>query len=113
MQCLAVRDSIEKVTTQRDGPLQSPTKRKELDSVTFETYLHRNTNGSASAYATAKVWSHALIGCDPGEVSALFILDYIRAGGGLMQMRSDKRHGGQHMRVKDGVSAFSERLVQR
>jgi monoamine oxidase len=81
--------------------------------MSFEAFLYHNTNGSARARATAKVWSQALVGCDPGEISALFILDYIRTSGGLMQMRSDKKGGGQYMRIKDGVSAFSEGLVQR
>ncbi|KAK5062592.1 hypothetical protein LTR84_004665 [Exophiala bonariae] len=112
-QRIAIRDLIEKVTTDPGGPLQSPSQRKELDTQTFEGYLYRNVNGSTRAYATAKVWSQTLIGCDPGEVSALFILDYIRVGGGLMQMRRDKRGDGQYMRIKDGVSAFPEPLVQR
>ena len=54
-----------------------------------------------------------MIGCDPGEVSALFFLDYVRAGGGLMQMRSDKKDGGQYMRIKEGTSAIPERMAQR
>ncbi|PVH71907.1 FAD/NAD(P)-binding domain-containing protein [Cadophora sp. DSE1049] len=68
-------------------------------------------DGSVQAQATGKVWTHALIGCDPREVSALFVLDYIHAAGGLMQIRSDKRHGGQYMRITEGTSAFGERVA--
>lgn len=110
---MALRDLVEKITTQEDGPLQSASSRKELDAITFEAWLAKATNHNARACATGKVWAHAMIGCDPGEVSALFFLDYTRASLGLMSVRSDRRDGGQYMRIAEGISAFPERLAQQ
>ena len=33
-------------------------------------------------------------------MSAMYFLDYIKGGGGLMQMRSDKEGGGQYLRFR-------------
>lgn len=110
---MALRDLVEKITTQNDGPLQSAASRKELDGISFEAWLAKATNHNDRACATGKVWTHAIIGCDPGEVSALFFLDYLHAGLGMMSIRSDKKDGGQYMRIAEGISAFPERLAQQ
>lgn len=113
MACVALRDLVEKITTQDDGPLQSRASRKELDAISFEAWLAKVANHNDRACATGKVWTHAMIGCDPGEVSALFFLDYVRSGLGLMSIRSDKSDGGQYMRIAEGISSFPERLAQQ
>jgi len=41
-------------------------------------------------------------GLEPSELSALFFLDYCKSGGGLNQMRSDREHGGQYLRIVEG-----------
>ena len=48
------------------------------------------------------IWTRAMLGCEPSELSALYFLDYCKSGGGLMQMRSDKKHGGQYLRIRTG-----------
>jgi monoamine oxidase len=103
---------VERITTERGGALDSPEERRALDSMTFETWLVQQTGNNTRACATGQVWSHAIMGVDPGEVSALFILDYIRAGLGLMSIRSDLKHGGQHLRIREGTSAFCEGLAR-
>jgi monoamine oxidase len=35
-------------------------------------------------------------------MSALFFLNYCKSGGGLMQMRSDMKNGGQYLRIGEG-----------
>ncbi|KAI9371908.1 hypothetical protein BJX61DRAFT_509885 [Aspergillus egyptiacus] len=77
-----------------------------LDSVTFEAYL-RSRGASEVAVATATVWTRAMLGQDPRDISALFFLNYCKSGGGLLQMRSDRKHGGQYLRVRQGTQAFS------
>ncbi|KAF4126447.1 monoamine oxidase [Geosmithia morbida] len=85
-------------------------KDSELDSLTFEAYLRRN-KASETAVRTATVWTRAMLGVDPADLSALFFLNYCRSGGGLLQMRSDRKGGGQHLRVREGTQAFSQRLA--
>lgn len=77
-----------------------------LDSLTFEAYL-RSRGASETALATATVWTRAMLGQDPKDVSALYFLNYCKSGGGLLQMRSDRKHGGQYLRVRQGTQAFS------
>ncbi|KAL2826628.1 hypothetical protein BDW59DRAFT_179352 [Aspergillus cavernicola] len=77
-----------------------------LDAVTFEAYLcFRGAN--EVAIATATVWTRAMLGQDPKDISALCFLNYCKSGGGLLQMRSDQKHGGQYLRVRQGTQAFS------
>jgi monoamine oxidase len=59
--------------------------------------------GSETAMATVSIWTRAMLGLEPEEVSALFFLQYCKAGGGLMQMRSDRLGGGQFLRIAKGT----------
>lgn len=77
-----------------------------LDSVIFEAYL-RSRGASEAAVATATVWTRAMLGQDPRDISALYFLNYCKSGGGLLHMRSDRKHGGQYLRVRQGTQAFS------
>jgi monoamine oxidase len=111
--CVDLRDHVDLVTTEAGGALDDPDQRRVLDNMTFQAWVSQRTKNNARAQSTAEVWSHAVMGVDPGEVSALFILDYIRTSLGLMSIRGDLEHGGQHLRIREGVSAFCEGLLQR
>ena len=52
-----------------------------------------------------------MLGQEPEGISALFFLNYCKSGGGLMQMRSDRKGGGQHLRIRSGTQSFSLGLV--
>lgn len=82
-----------------------------LDSVTFAEYL-RARKADAIALATATVWTRAMLGQEPEDVSALFFLHYCRSGGGLLQMRSDREHGGQFLRVRQGTQHLALGLAE-
>lgn len=82
----------------------------ELDSLTFEAYLREN-NAGETAMATATVWTRAMLGLEPADMSALFFLNYCKSGGGLLQMRSDRSGGGQHLRLRKGTQSFSNGLA--
>lgn len=82
----------------------------ELDSMTFAAYL-RKIGATEDGLRTATVWTRAMLGHDPEDISALFFLSYCKCGGGLLQMRSDRRGGGQHLRIKEGTQAFAKRLA--
>ncbi|KAF5635321.1 flavin containing protein [Fusarium tjaetaba] len=81
-----------------------------LDSMTFEAYL-RSRGASEAALATGTVWTRAMLGQDPKDISALYFLNYCKSGGGLMQMRSDRKHGGQYLRVRQGTQLFANGLA--
>lgn len=53
-----------------------------------------------------------MLGQEPSDISALFFLNYCKSGGGLMQMRSDRKHGGQYLRVTQGTQLFSKGLAK-
>jgi len=111
--CIAIRDLVQEVSTAQSPSIFSDAPRRAyLDSISFETYL-REANVTLKAFATAQVWTHAMIGCDPSEVSALYFLEYCAAGGGLMTMRSDGKGGGQYLRVREGTSAFAEGMARK
>lgn len=77
-----------------------------LDSITFEAYL-RARGASEVAIATGMVWTRAMLGQDPKDISALYFLNYCKSGGGLLQMRSDRKDGGQYLRIRQGTQHFS------
>lgn len=81
-----------------------------LDSITFEAYLLSQGAGK-TALATATLWTRAMLGQEPGDISALFFLNYCKSGGGLLQMRSDRKHGGQYLRVRQGTQVFAKGLA--
>lgn len=81
-------------------------KDTSLDSQTFESYL-RSRGADKVALATATVWTRAMLGQEPRDVSALYFLNYCKSGGGLLQMRSDRKDGGQYLRVRQGTQVFA------
>jgi Monoamine oxidase len=81
-------------------------KDTSFDSLTFEAYL-KSHGASAAAMATATVWTRAMLGQEPSDISALYFLNYCKSGGGLLQMRSDRKDGGQYLRIRQGTQVFS------
>ncbi|KAF2967007.1 hypothetical protein GQX73_g6599 [Xylaria multiplex] len=77
-----------------------------LDYQTFESYL-RSRGTSKAALDTATVWTRAMLGHEPADISALYFLNYCKSGGGLLQMRSDRKHGAQYLRVRQGTQVFA------
>ncbi|KAH0846574.1 hypothetical protein AYO21_11870 [Fonsecaea monophora] len=111
--CISIRDLVEHIsTTQTPSIFSAGPHREQLDSISFETFL-RQAKVTEKAFATAQVWTHAMLGVDPAEVSALYFLEYCAAGGGLMTMRSDCKDGGQYLRIREGTSAFAEGMARR
>ncbi|KAG2413381.1 hypothetical protein HFD88_002570 [Aspergillus terreus] len=79
-----IRDMVE-ADCQKIDPARP--KDSLLDSMTFLAYL-QSRNASDKAVATAS------------------------SGGGLLQMRSDRKHGGQYLRVRQGTQIFSETIMK-
>ncbi|KAG4252595.1 hypothetical protein FPRO06_03812 [Fusarium proliferatum] len=72
-----------------------------LDSMTFNE-LSVKFLGPELGPAVADSATSPLLGVGPDEVSALFMVDYIRSGTGLDNMASDKKDGGQYLRNRQG-----------
>lgn len=82
-----------------------------LDAMTFEQYLV-SRGATPTALSTATVWTRAMLGQEPKDLSALYFLNYCKSGGGLLQMRSDRKGGGQHLRVRQGMQLFATGLAK-
>lgn len=83
---------------------------EHLDSITFERYLRQN-GASETAVSTSTIWTRAMLGQEPSDISALCFLTYCKAGGGLLQMRSDREGGAQFLRVRQGTQSFANGLA--
>lgn len=104
---IEIRDLVEKLCHTIDSQNASHQK---YDNVTVEEFV-KQAGGGPTALATATVWTRVMLGCEPSEMSAMYFLDYIKRGGGLMQMRSDKEGGGQYLRLRKGMRVlFNFRL---
>lgn len=97
---VAIRSLLETLCHQID--LRNP-QNPEWDSLTLEDFIKQN-GGGATALGTARLWTRGLLGIEPRELSALYFLDYVKSGGGLMLTRSDMKHGGQFLRIRQGRS---------
>ncbi|KAK0113561.1 hypothetical protein ONS96_014419 [Cadophora gregata f. sp. sojae] len=54
-----------------------------------------------------RVWSRVMTGIEATEMSAQFFIEYTGKGGGLKQLRSDQKHGGQYLRFRKGTQQMA------
>ncbi|KAI9738142.1 MAG: hypothetical protein M1818_005571 [Claussenomyces sp. TS43310] len=80
------------------------------DSLTLQDFMLEQDAGS-TALSTVAIWTRAMLGVEPSELSALYFLDYCKSGGGLMQMRSDRKNGGQYLRCTTGMGSLPNGLA--
>lgn len=50
-----------------------------------------------------RVWARVMVGIEASVMSAQFFIEYTGKGGGLKQLRSDQKHGGQYLRFRKGT----------
>jgi monoamine oxidase len=84
--------------------------RQDLDSITFEDWV-RSLGCREHALNALKIGTRAMLGVEPCDMSALYFLDYCKAGGGYLMMRSDRKDGGQYLRIAEGTQSFSRGLA--
>jgi len=95
-----IRELAEKVCQTLD--IHDPVKTGgDLDKLTLAEWARSKTE-SQTAMATVTLWTRALLGLEPSEVSALYFMNYCKSAGGLLQMRSDFKNGGQYLRFIRG-----------
>jgi monoamine oxidase len=76
-------------------------KFKDLDVITVAEYCKRHAPGEVP-FAVADRCARAWLGATADEMSALFFIDYVRSGRGFAVLRSDKKDGGQYLRIRTG-----------
>jgi monoamine oxidase len=74
---------------------------KDFDIMTLEEFA-RSINYTEHAMNMVRISTRALLGVEPSDMSALYLLDYCKSAGGLLLMRSDSKHGGQYLRIVSG-----------
>ncbi|KAH7327169.1 hypothetical protein BKA65DRAFT_539826 [Rhexocercosporidium sp. MPI-PUGE-AT-0058] len=58
-----------------------------------------------------RVWSRVMVGIEANDMSAQFFIEYTGKGGGLKQLRSDQKHGGQYLRFRKGTQQMAISLA--
>lgn len=69
--------------------------------------------GTSTVRKFVNLWTCAMLGVASTDISAIYFLHYCRSGGGLLQMRSDGKGGGQHLRFRTGTQSLSMGLWQK
>ncbi|KAK8147856.1 hypothetical protein G3M48_000919 [Beauveria asiatica] len=69
----------------------------KLDSMTALEFVQREFPAKIATTFTYTL-VRALLGVDPEEVSALYLVDFIKSGTGLVNLSSDTKHGAQYLR---------------
>ncbi|KAJ5873264.1 hypothetical protein N7455_003807 [Penicillium solitum] len=83
----------------------------ELDQITLNEYV-QHQRGSERTLKMVNLWTQVMLGVDSNEISAGCFVDYCAKGGGLMQMRSDSKHGGQYLRFRKGTQSVANNLAK-
>ncbi|RUP48578.1 hypothetical protein BC936DRAFT_144376 [Jimgerdemannia flammicorona] len=81
----------------------------EFDNMTLESFanVHCKTEDAKQTIALA---TRTLFGAEPGEISFLFFLYYMKAGGGLTTLISSK-DGAQEFKISSTASSIAFRLA--
>lgn len=83
-----------------DNPTSSPGA-EDIDKLTFSEFCTKRTQSDA-ANIIADLICTALLGVQSQEVSALYMLHYIKCGCGIDNLLSDQKDGGQYIRNRRG-----------
>jgi monoamine oxidase len=82
-----------------------------LDALTLKELISGDVGASRVAHKYANDLAQGLVGAEAHEMSALFFLDYIKSGTGLLNMVSDQKHGGQYLRNRAGNSQYANNIA--
>lgn len=93
-----------------DEPHLGP-EANELDSLTAREFAARKLGDTRVAHKYVTNLSQGLLGCESREMSALYFINYIKSGTGLVNLGSDKKDGGQYLRNRAGNQQFARNLA--
>ncbi|RDA88399.1 hypothetical protein CP532_5638 [Ophiocordyceps camponoti-leonardi (nom. inval.)] len=93
---------------------EDPSKGPEatlIDAMNVQEFIDKKF-GKEASFLAPYITRH-LLGVEPHEVSALFLLDIFKRGTGLENVLSDFKDGGQYLRNRQGNQAFCTRLAEK
>ncbi|KAJ5281276.1 flavin-containing amine oxidase [Penicillium angulare] len=93
-----------------DNPASSPDA-ENIDKLTFGEFCTERTQTDAVITIADEICT-ALLGVQSQEVSALYMLHYIKGGCGIDNLLSDQKDGGQYLRNRKGNQTISKNLAQ-
>ena len=76
---------------------------EDYDQMSLEQFVI-SKGGSQRTVDMVRIWSRVMLGVESKDLSAQFFIEYNGKGGGLKQLRSDQKHGGQYLRFRKGIS---------
>ena len=75
----------------------------DLDKLTFSEYISSLTTNDSVQRLSNSI-CRGLLGVESHEPSALWLVNYIKAGTGPENLISDLKDGGQYLRIRKGYS---------
>ncbi|CZR56114.1 related to amine oxidase [flavin-containing] B [Phialocephala subalpina] len=85
--------------------------RSDFDNETVAQFLLRNEIDE-DAYKVIETTIKGLLGVDATELSLYYYLDYIKSGGSLKDLESDKSNGAQYMRLRQGMGSIAQAMAK-
>ncbi|PBP23396.1 FAD/NAD(P)-binding domain-containing protein [Diplocarpon rosae] len=79
---------------------------ENYDQISLEQFAITR-GASEKTIDMVRVWSRAMVGVEAKDMSAQFFIEYTGKGGGLKQLRSDQKNGGQYLRCRKGTQSIS------
>lgn len=81
--------------------LYDSTANIHIQDISLGEYLRQHgANGIMSTVWTS--WIRAVTGCEPDDIGLVYMLDYIKSGGGLDSLLTDGEVGAQYLRNRHG-----------
>ena len=74
---------------------------ENYDQISLEQFAI-SKGASEKTIDMIRVWARVMVGVEAQNMSAQFFIEYTGKGGGLKQLRSDQKHGGQYLRFRKG-----------
>lgn len=81
--------------------LYDSTANIHIEDVSLGEYLRRH-GANEGMFTVWTAWFRALTGCEPDDIGLVYMLDYIKSGGGLDSLLSDGEAGAQYLRNRHG-----------
>ncbi|KAF5238900.1 hypothetical protein FANTH_10143 [Fusarium anthophilum] len=85
---------------------------EKLDSMTALQFANEEF-GEGIAAVLVTMLARDLLGVEADELSALFLINYIKSGTGLANISSDTKDGGQYLRNRQGNEMFAIKLAEK
>ena len=108
-----VKELIEANAAEID--LRDPTAMKDShywDQLSFKAFYEKYAKTKLTR-DTLELWSRIMFGIEPENMSMLYFIDYMKSGGSLAALRSDRSDGSQALRLKQGIQPISQGLAAR